>query len=98
MLKPQLKIVGPKFKHFSHPRKIQILNYIMNNKNRVAVSSIYRALKLEQSVTSSFLSQLRKDKIVKAKKDGRKVFYSVDQKRIEALTQALLTSFTVSEN
>jgi len=91
MAKSTLNSVGVKLNHFAHPRKAQIMETILTNDNNIHVSLIYKKLKLEQSVVSSLISQMRKDGILKGKRDGRKIVYSVDKKRVEVLTNGLLT-------
>lgn len=64
-----------------HPLRKKILELI-TAKGKISVTELYRQLKAEQSVTSSQLAILRKAHLVNAQRDGQKIFYSVNGKRI----------------
>ncbi len=61
----------------AHPLRMNILEFI-DRKEAINVNSIYRSLGLEQSITSHHLRILRQAKVVKAKKDGKLMIYSVN--------------------
>jgi DNA-binding transcriptional ArsR family regulator len=46
------------------------------------VTDIYVALRIEQSVASQQLSILRKEGILITKRDGKNIYYSVNNERI----------------
>jgi len=64
-----------------HKVRQKILMLIHQNKE-ITVSDIYHTLRLEQSLTSTFLAMLRKADIVTTRKDGQKVYYSINYDRI----------------
>ncbi|HNJ58191.1 MAG TPA: ArsR family transcriptional regulator, partial [Chitinophagaceae bacterium] len=49
----------------------------------ITVTDIYVRLRLEQSVASQHLAVLRKVGIVATKRDGKKIFYSVNYHRLQ---------------
>lgn len=68
----------------SHPLRLQLIEFI-SKKNEVNVNVIYHTLKLEQSVTSQHLKILRDAALVKTRRDGKKIFYSLNEKNLTSL-------------
>ena len=58
-----------------------ILGYIYD-KEKVGVTELYKDLKLEQSVASLHLSILRKEGVVSTERNGKQVYYSINNNRI----------------
>lgn len=75
------------FKVLSHSLSDRILPLLA--KKELPVTEIYNTLKLEQSMTSVHLSRLREKGLVQARKDGKKVFYSVVPEMLEKAEQAV---------
>lgn len=70
----------------THKKRQQILSIIDAN-GEMMVSSIYARLKMEQSLTSSYLALLRKAGVVKTRREGQSIFYSVDHEKIAEITK-----------
>lgn len=68
----------------AHPLRLQLIDFI-DKKNEINVNVIYHTLKLEQSVTSQHLKILRDAGLVKTRRDGKKIFYSVHEKNLKRL-------------
>lgn len=64
----------------------QIL-YLLIQRQELAVTEIYVALRIEQSVASQHLAVLRREGIVQTKRDGKKIYYSINEARINQLHQ-----------
>lgn len=79
---------GNLFKAVSHPLRLKIISFI-EKQQETCVNSIYNTLKLEQSITSQHLKTLRSLEVVNARKDGKKVMYSVNVKKFQAINNAL---------
>lgn len=75
------------YRAITHQLRMNIVNYI-KKEQPIHVTQIYKQLRLEQSVTSSHLNILREAGFVKALRVGKKIFYSVDKKRIKQVTSA----------
>ena len=75
------------FKVLAHPMSEKILPLL--SKKELPVTEIYNTLKIEQSMCSVHLSKLREKGILKARKDGKKVYYSVNTQMIEKSDQAV---------
>lgn len=70
----------------THPLRIQILNFINQNRE---VNEIYGNLDLEQSITSQHLKVLRNNGLVATRKQGKYVVYSINYDRMAGFDNAL---------
>jgi ArsR family transcriptional regulator len=61
-----------RIKALAHPLRMQILAFI-DKHGEINVNKIYRALKLEQSITSQHLKILRNAELVKYRRDGKRI-------------------------
>ena len=68
----------------NHKLRQQILKLIDDN-GKMTVTEIYVQLRLEQSVASQHLAILRKAGFVKTDRDGKFIYYSVNDARLEEL-------------
>ena len=68
----------------NHKLRQQILKLI-NEQDKITVTEIYVKLRLEQSVASQHLAILRKAGFVITVRDGKFIYYSVINKRLEEL-------------
>ena len=80
----------------AHPLRLRILEYI-DKHGEINVNRIYRALGLEQSITSQHLKVLRMAGIVHAKRDGKYILYRLDY-AVLARTEKAVDNFMVFEN
>jgi DNA-binding transcriptional ArsR family regulator len=68
----------------NHKLRQQLLKLIEEEK-KITVTEIYMKLRLEQSVASQHLAILRKAGILETEKQGKFVYYGVNQKRINEI-------------
>ena len=68
----------------NHKLRQQILKLI-DEHSKMTVTDIYVQLRLEQSVASQHLAILRKAGFVKTDRDGKFIYYSVNDTRLEEL-------------
>lgn len=87
----KLELSAEVLRALSHPVRLKILSYISKNKE-VNVNTIYRELKLEQSITSQHLKILRDNELVTSAREGKMVFYTVEFSKIKAI-QAILSTY-----
>ena len=71
------------FKALSNPLRIAIIDTLRNGER--GVNEIALALKTEQAAVSTQLSQLRSKRIVKFRKEGSYVYYSISDPAIFTL-------------
>jgi len=91
----KLKISAEILRALAHPLRMQILEFIDNNKT-INVNKIYNTLKLEQSITSQHLRILRIAGIVSTKREGKFIHYSIDYPKVTTVLKAV-DSFLDSE-
>tara|TARA_B100001113_G_C21007114_1_gene577571 strand:+ start:391 stop:675 length:285 start_codon:yes stop_codon:yes gene_type:complete len=65
------------FKSLANEERIEILKLLHKNKEMYA-KMIEKSFYLEQSTTSHHLNMLRRSGIVKIRKEGRRIYYSID--------------------
>lgn len=65
------------FKSLANEERLAIVKLLIKNKEMFA-QDIERQFYLEQSTTSHHLNMLKKAGVTKSRKEGRKVFYSVN--------------------
>ena len=70
----------------NHKLRQQLLKLIEDEK-KITVTEIYVRLRLEQSVASQHLAIFRKAGIVSTERDGKFIFYTVNYKRIDEISQ-----------
>lgn len=68
----------------NHPLRKRLLELIQDNGN-IIVTEMYNKLKIEQSVCSQHLGILRRAELVNTKRDGKKILYSINAKRIDEI-------------
>jgi DNA-binding transcriptional ArsR family regulator len=70
----------------NHKLRQQLIKLIEEEK-KITVTEIYVRLKLEQSVASQHLAILRKAGIVTTQRDGKFIFYIINHKRIDEISE-----------
>jgi DNA-binding transcriptional ArsR family regulator len=82
-----LKAAKMKVRALNHPLRQKMLSLIKDGRNRMNVTDIYVKLRIEQSVASQHLAILRNQGLVSTKRDGKTIWYSVDDAAIKHLLQ-----------
>jgi DNA-binding transcriptional ArsR family regulator len=72
------------YRAINHEMRIEILKLLHQN-SEMSVTDLYTRLSVEQSVASQHLAILRKPGIVRTRRDGKNVYYSVNEKRLHEL-------------
>lgn len=78
------------FKALANEERIEIVKLLKKNTEMFA-QDIEKRFYLEQSTTSHHLNMLRRAGVTKARKEGRKVFYSIDYDRFSEIWKAFET-------
>jgi DNA-binding transcriptional ArsR family regulator len=76
------------FRALNHKLRQQILSLLAERK-KMTVTELYEQLLLEQSVVSQHLAILRRTGFVATKKEGKFVWYMIQEKRIEQIIKVL---------
>ena len=72
----------------SHELRLRILDFIDKN-DQINVNKIYINLGLEQSITSQHLRILRLADLVRTRRDGKQIFYTLNSEHIELIGVAI---------
>ena len=72
------------FKALANEERIEIIRLLKKHKEMYA-QDIEKHFYLEQSTTSHHLNTLRRAGITKARKEGRRVYYSIDSESFKKL-------------
>ena len=83
----QLKKAALILRAINHKLRQQILRLI-HQSGRMTVTEIYVKLRLEQSVASQHLAILRKAGYVQTVRDGKFIYYSVNEERLTQITRS----------
>jgi DNA-binding transcriptional ArsR family regulator len=70
-----LELVAARFRALSDPRRLQILNLLMQGES--SVQDLADAAELEQPTVSRNLSQLRREGIVARRSEGNRAIYQI---------------------
>lgn len=83
----ELKKASLALRAIDHKIRLKILEFL-NEKGESPVTPIYNKLRLEQSLASMYLGLLRRAGLVKTRREGQKIYYSVNYEKIETLKTA----------
>jgi ArsR family transcriptional regulator, virulence genes transcriptional regulator len=70
----------------NHKLRQQIIKMLDEN-SKMTVTDLYIQLRLEQSVASQHLAILRRAGIVKTERDGKFIYYKVNEERVVQINQ-----------
>ena len=79
---PLLKNGALVFRAINHPLRQEMLRLI-HSKSEMTVTQIYTKLRLDQSIASQHLSILRQAALVKTRREGKQIIYSVNYNRVQ---------------
>ncbi|MGE4169250.1 MAG: ArsR/SmtB family transcription factor [Candidatus Margulisiibacteriota bacterium] len=74
------------FKALANEERLEILKLLKKNTEMFA-QDVEKHFFLEQSTTSHHLNMLKRAGITKSRKEGRKIFYSIDYDQLNAALQ-----------
>lgn len=80
--------VKAKVRALYHPLRQSILVLVRDNSNRMNVTEIYVKLRIEQSVASQHLAILRNEGFVTTEREGKTIWYSVNEEAIKTFVNS----------
>ncbi|AEM77828.1 ArsR/SmtB family transcription factor [Thermoanaerobacter wiegelii] len=83
------------FKALSHPTRIKIIELL--SKKEMCVCQMMAALNLDQSHVSRHLMVLRANKMVKTRREGTIIYYSLTDKNITNIIDEVKNVFSVKK-
>lgn len=75
------------FKVFGDPTRIRILTVLLD-REELSVSELAETLGMTQSAISHQLHTLKQNKLVRARRDGKSVLYSLDDEHVRSIIEA----------
>lgn len=85
----QYQDLGTLFKMFSDPTRLKILNALFQEE--LCVCDLSELLNMTQSAVSHQLSVLRQNRLIKYRRSGKNVYYSLDDDHIKMIFDAGLS-------
>jgi DNA-binding transcriptional ArsR family regulator len=82
----QVKKAALTLRALNHKLRQQMLK-LLEEDGKLTVTEIYIRLRLEQSVASQHLAILRRAGIVKTERDGKFIYYAINQERISDINK-----------
>jgi ArsR family transcriptional regulator, lead/cadmium/zinc/bismuth-responsive transcriptional repressor len=82
---PQANLLADVFKALSDPTRLRIISLLLENE--VCVHTLETMLGISQSAISHQLRHLRQLKLVRFRKEGRHVYYALDDDNVRDLIQ-----------
>ena len=83
-----LEKMAETLKAIAHPVRLQIVNILMNGER--SVGELVRTLGTKQSLTSQQLSILKSRGVLKSRRNGNVVFYSLENNGIKNIMASIL--------
>ncbi len=88
----QYQELGTLFKMFADPTRLKILSLLFHEE--LCVCDLAQACEMTHSAVSHQLSVLRSNRIIKYRKEGKNVYYSLDDEHIQMIYNAGLAHIT----
>ncbi len=90
-MKGQCSEVSSLLKAIAHPQRLMLMCYLSEGEKNV--TELQELCGISQSQLSQFLNRMGREKLLKSRKDGTFVYYSVADKNILKLLQAMQRIF-----
>lgn len=90
-LKTKATEVSEILKTMAHPERLMVLCQLVEGE--VGVTQLQSSTSLSQSAFSQQLSVLKKNNLVKVRKESQQVFYSLSDDRVKALISSFYSIF-----
>lgn len=92
----EIQDLSEMFKIFSDETRLRIICAILNTE--LCVCDLCELLNLNQSAVSHQLQLLRSSKLVKYRKEGKQVYYSLEDEHIESIIKMALAHITEGDD
>lgn len=84
----KLEMAANRLRALAHPMRIAIIE-LLQEKEKLSVTEIYKKLKIEQAAASHHLNILKGKGILASKRDGKKIFYSLRSKSLSQIIDCI---------
>ena len=83
MRQEELEVLSELFRSFGDPSRIRIMNVLA--RGEICVGDLADALEMSQSAISHQLNVLKRSKLVKSRREGKSVFYSLADNHVRTI-------------
>ncbi len=77
----KLEMAANRLRAMAHPMRIAIIE-LLQQKEKLSVTEIYKKLKIEQASASHHLNILKSKGVLASRRDGKKIYYSLRNKTL----------------
>lgn len=84
----KVKRVARLMKTVSHPKRLEIIEILLTH-GRMSVKDIYEMVNISQSNASQHLKSLEDIDVLSSERDGKNIFYQIENKQISKLLQCV---------
>ncbi len=84
----KLEEAASKMRAIAHPMRIAIID-MLEEKEKMNVTEIYEALKIEQASASHHLNILKTKGVLDSKRSGKKTFYFLKEKALDQIVECI---------
>ena len=82
----ELEVLAEFFRSFADPTRIRILNVLAGGE--ICVGDLANALEMTQSAVSHQLKVLRASRLIKSRRDGKQILYSLDDDHVHKILRS----------
>ena len=82
----ELEVLAEFFRSFADPTRIRILNVLAGGE--ICVGDLANALEMTQSAVSHQLKVLRASRLIKSRRDGKQILYSLDDDHVHEILRS----------
>jgi DNA-binding transcriptional ArsR family regulator len=90
-MKAQCSEVAAIMKALAHPQRLMLMCHMAEGEKNV--SEMLELCDISQSQLSQFLNRMQREKLLKIRKEGNFVFYSISDKKVLKLIQSMQKIF-----
>ncbi|MHC1708699.1 MAG: ArsR/SmtB family transcription factor [Bacteroidales bacterium] len=84
----KLEMAANRLRALAHPMRIAVIE-LLQEKEKLSVTEIYKKLKIEQAAASHHLNILKGKGILASKRDGKKIYYSLRSKSLSQIIDCI---------
>ena len=82
----ELEVLAEFFRSFADPTRIRILNVLAGGE--ICVGDLANTLEMTQSAVSHQLKVLRASRLIKSRRDGKQILYSLDDDHVHEILRS----------
>ena len=84
----ELKQASKVFRAINHELRLKVIKLLEDNE-KLSVTQIYFKLRIEQSVASQHLAILRESHLLNFTREGKNIYYTLNQQKLDAVLRAV---------